>query len=665
MSEDKDPGWIHGKKLEPDDTFHLNRQFSRNLSATCANLSSRLQSCRACMSGNTVQKNEDNKLVSLLNTASNFSKRKNCFIGMSCHRWKIPKMLASISPNMKPFNLLSETLKFASEMYGYKVDYTSSTAPTKRSISSTTKDNAAVPQVVTSVQITNVGSSISKKRKNKQKKERYKQKKKMQKQQALQEKKNKQEQREKAALEAKIQEQLQEVNEEDSQDGYSCTIPESILSDPEKEENKYCDAECQTTETKDHNVHKSTQTKALPVASLKKKKKKKRHAPIGCKQSKIVFEETSTTNEPPEIAASTSGQLQFTFDAHKKIRTMELLLGFTKRHVLFEKMLAHCQKHAYSQLQQVVSSLGKYKFRLEHTPAAYSQVQAWAYLQNKVICRLDEHQAKIALYLSQIQEVFKPKPVCDAEEDSSSATKDDSAVMVPKIEPVISNNKTSKSLYMVIDLEAVVINKSCMPNRSYDRYTPPELDFIIEQAAYILVNEKCEVVLMGKFRIHQPMTLNEMTKYFNKDIDIVRKALNGYIECTMDSNFIHDTTDCVTWIEAKEHIQKISNTMASKTFAKGALLEQTAFGDAIHFEDLNYYNCAKYPYRPHDPFDECRFFAMFIPYLKEPNLYRQHAYMEIQNARFYRKNMIPQEEMEFIPPQPQPRPTVSSSQFYP
>ena len=187
---------------------------------------------------------------------------------------------------------------------------------------------------------------------------------------------------------------------------------------------------------------------------------------------------------------------------------------------------------------------------------------------------------------------------------------------------------------MVIDLEAIVITKNAC--------TAPTLEMVIEQAAYIVVNQDCEIVLWGKYIVEQLMDVKELMTYFQSDFDTVHKAMQGYFRCTRDFRFVHNASDCLPWNVVKTTIENISANVAAKTYAKGALLEDAAFDGRIAFEDLNFCECPKYPYSPHDPADECRFFAMFIPPLNNSAFHRQQAYFEIQAVHLARSNVSEQ-----------------------
>lgn len=153
-------------------------------------------------------------------------------------------------------------------------------------------------------------------------------------------------------------------------------------------------------------------------------------------------------------------------------------------------------------------------------------------------------------------------------------------------------------LFLVIDLEALVFS--------------PE-HAIVEQVGFIIVDQWCHFVSGGKFIVRQVISENGLQQLFpGANVPL---AIENYKRCTGDMDYIHCNEADAEWEVIRTLMVQISRTIVCATFAKGAALEQLLFRDDIYFIDLKSYRCPRYPYALHDPADECRFFALFIPFL--------------------------------------------------
>ena len=163
-------------------------------------------------------------------------------------------------------------------------------------------------------------------------------------------------------------------------------------------------------------------------------------------------------------------------------------------------------------------------------------------------------------------------------------------------------------IYMVVDLEALVI--------------APQM-YVIEQAAYVVVDANCNEVSSGRFCVKQTEDSAALVRKFGlPSAEPVETAIDNYVACTGDPHYVHDDDESVSWSWARGFISELSRRFVATTYAKGISLEQKAFGHRITFVDLAWYGCPKYQRPLHDPLDECRFFARYIPQLKSPDAAR-------------------------------------------
>jgi hypothetical protein len=139
---------------------------------------------------------------------------------------------------------------------------------------------------------------------------------------------------------------------------------------------------------------------------------------------------------------------------------------------------------------------------------------------------------------------------------------------------------------------------------------------VVEQVGFVIISASTgREILAEKHIVYQPKTTDELIQYYNQPREIVEFSVNAYRRITGDNPVHDDPTNQPIWSAVKTRIRKIMRRRAIKVYAKGASLERTVFGKAFEIDDLEYYGCPKYPMEIHDPLEECRFFAKFIPEL--------------------------------------------------
>lgn len=156
--------------------------------------------------------------------------------------------------------------------------------------------------------------------------------------------------------------------------------------------------------------------------------------------------------------------------------------------------------------------------------------------------------------------------------------------------------------YVVVDAEALIFGKHV----------------VVEQIAFVLISSQTgREILAEKHIVHQPFNYLQLANKFRVPMETVIKAIQGYTYITHDMMYIHDdyNTSC-PWRAIRGRLQKIFKNRAIKIYAKGKELEQRLLGPKYVVEELSQYDCPKYPYMPHDPLTECRFFAQYIPEIK-------------------------------------------------
>lgn len=170
--------------------------------------------------------------------------------------------------------------------------------------------------------------------------------------------------------------------------------------------------------------------------------------------------------------------------------------------------------------------------------------------------------------------------------------------------PDIQATEFGEMGYLVIDVEAILLG----PQRC-----------VVEQLGLAL--RSCDtgnLILAERFTIYQPNNINTIARLYGVPRDLVAKSVAAYKMVTGD-NYVHD--DCENhfrWSKVKGHVLHMIKNRVIKTYAKGAALERMVMGNSVIIDDLEWFNCPKYPLAIHDPMEECIFFADFIPELLPP-----------------------------------------------
>jgi len=150
---------------------------------------------------------------------------------------------------------------------------------------------------------------------------------------------------------------------------------------------------------------------------------------------------------------------------------------------------------------------------------------------------------------------------------------------------------------MILDVEALVMNKGEI--------------CIIEQVAYVLVDNYGNELACCKIMVRQEMRAEEISVSLNVPLSEVLRSIWGYEKVTND-NYIHSGSAYVTWERTNTILMAMANSV-DVIFAKGADLERTTLGGDLPIVDLVMYGCPKYPAEVHDPLLECKFFSMYVP----------------------------------------------------
>lgn len=155
--------------------------------------------------------------------------------------------------------------------------------------------------------------------------------------------------------------------------------------------------------------------------------------------------------------------------------------------------------------------------------------------------------------------------------------------------------------YAVIDVEALMLGAVK----------------VVEQVACVIMSASTgSEIFAEKHMVYQPFNAEGLSKYYSHPVSAVQNAIAGYT-CVTHDNPVHDNPMVnPPWNAVRNRIRKILTRRAIRIYAKGAALERTVFGSSMAIQDLEDFNCPKYPGAVHDPLLECRFFAQYIPELR-------------------------------------------------
>ncbi|MDR3540720.1 MAG: hypothetical protein P4L69_07080 [Desulfosporosinus sp.] len=173
--------------------------------------------------------------------------------------------------------------------------------------------------------------------------------------------------------------------------------------------------------------------------------------------------------------------------------------------------------------------------------------------------------------------------------------------------PILGGRKTElpllggKVYYAVIDVEALILGKVIN---------------IVEQVAFVLYSIDGAEVWAEKHMIYQPHTGEELSRMYGVDLETVQQSVNAYKRITGDEPVHSNPRIFERWSDVRRHIQKACHDHTATVYAKGISLETSVFYGTITFQDLAWFGCPRYPLPLHDPLKECRFFAQFIPEIR-------------------------------------------------
>jgi len=155
--------------------------------------------------------------------------------------------------------------------------------------------------------------------------------------------------------------------------------------------------------------------------------------------------------------------------------------------------------------------------------------------------------------------------------------------------------------YAVIDVEALILGNVIN---------------IVEQVAFVLYSLDGAEVWAEKHMIYQPHTGEALSRMYGVDMEIVQRSVDAYKRITGDEPVHSNMRTFERWSDVRRHIQKACHDHASTVYAKGTSLEASVFYGTIEFQDLAWFGCPRYPLPLHDPLKECRFFAQWIPEIR-------------------------------------------------
>lgn len=160
-----------------------------------------------------------------------------------------------------------------------------------------------------------------------------------------------------------------------------------------------------------------------------------------------------------------------------------------------------------------------------------------------------------------------------------------------------------KAYFAVIDVEALIMYSTRSSNAIN----------IVEQVAIVLIDQYGREVLGEKHMIYQPMDNEQLASSYGISLEAVKKSSDAYTRITGDYPVHRDPKKYEKWSDVRKRVLHLCREYALIVYAKGITLENSVFYGEIEFHDLAWYGCPKYPLPLHDPLQECRFFAQYIP----------------------------------------------------
>lgn len=157
-----------------------------------------------------------------------------------------------------------------------------------------------------------------------------------------------------------------------------------------------------------------------------------------------------------------------------------------------------------------------------------------------------------------------------------------------------------KAYFAVIDVEALVLHHTNTIN-------------IVEQVAIVFIDQWGREALGEKHMVYQPMDNAQISRSYGIELEEVNRSSEAYHRITGDNPVHRDIKKYERWANVRKRVLQLCRDYALLVYAKGIVLENSVFYGEIEFHDLAWYGCPKYPLALHDPLQECRFFAQYIP----------------------------------------------------
>jgi hypothetical protein len=141
---------------------------------------------------------------------------------------------------------------------------------------------------------------------------------------------------------------------------------------------------------------------------------------------------------------------------------------------------------------------------------------------------------------------------------------------------------------------------------------------VVEQVGIVIIDHYTgNEALARRYNVYQPFDFYNLCEKYAAPPKLIQKAIDGYCTITSD-NYIHsDLSNSMRWLEVRRSVIDVCKKYATSIWAKGIQLEQFLFQPELTFQDLVYWGCPKYPYMPHDPLAECKYFKKWVPQVRD------------------------------------------------
>lgn len=128
-----------------------------------------------------------------------------------------------------------------------------------------------------------------------------------------------------------------------------------------------------------------------------------------------------------------------------------------------------------------------------------------------------------------------------------------------------------------------------------------------------MIDQRGREVLGEKHMIYQPMDNGQISRAYGVPLENVKASSDAYQRITGDNHVHRDPGRYEMWTTVRKRILRLCRNYALLVYAKGISLENAVFYGELDFHDLAWWGCPKFPLALHDPLQECRFFAQWIP----------------------------------------------------